>query len=231
MSLIQGFLILMLRPVFPCWILVVSRSLPPNLGRERGILLANHPTNFLSIMSVWTNVGHGGGECQGLFGRGLDQVSILKTITVGHEKVEWAPTIPGHSGGPLGSGMQTWSRVQFLPSFLSQHLNSLPFAGMILVQALSHHLTFKFLPLWFLLLFSQLVTSLFACQYIFLDSCSKPLIIAKNTCYSQRDETGSMITKFSYGKIDIICQRPNLIARKPSKINAKQLTMANKRVL
>ena len=74
---------------------------------------------------------------------------------------------------PWASGMQTWSRVQFLPSFLSQHLNSLPFAGMILVQALSHHLTFKFLPLWFLLLFSQLVTSLFACQYIFLDSCSK----------------------------------------------------------
>jgi len=132
---------------------------------------------------------------------------------------------------PWASGMQTWSRVQFLPSFLSQHLNSLPFAGMILVQALSHHLTFKFLPLWFLLLFSQLVTSLFACQYIFLDSCSKPLIIAKNTCYSQCDETGSMITKFSYGKINIICQRPNLIARKPSKINAKQLTMANKRVL
>ena len=107
-----------------------------------------------------------------------------------------------------------------------------PFAGMILVQALSHHLTFKLVPLWFLLLlFSRLVTSLFACQHIFLDSCSKPLIIAKNTCYSQCDETGSMITKFSYGKINIICQRPNLIARKPSKINAKQLTMANKRVL
>lgn len=102
MSLIQGLLILMLRPVSPCWILVVSRSLPPNLGRERSIPLANHPTNFLSIMSVWTNLGHGGGECQGLFGRDLDQVSIPKTITVGHEKVEWAPTMPGHSGGPLG---------------------------------------------------------------------------------------------------------------------------------
>ena len=65
MSLVQGLLILMLRSVSPCWILVVSRSLPSSLGRERGIPLANHPTDFLSVMSVWTNLGHGGGERQG----------------------------------------------------------------------------------------------------------------------------------------------------------------------
>ena len=28
-------------------------------------------------------------------------MSIPKTISVRHEKVEWAPTIPGHSGEPL----------------------------------------------------------------------------------------------------------------------------------
>lgn len=101
-GLLQSALHLMFRPASLCWMPVAPRLLPSNSGRETGCPLANHPTEFLSFTSAWTKLGHVGGEHQGLFGVGLDQMPIRKMITGIPRKVEGAPTVPGRSGGPLG---------------------------------------------------------------------------------------------------------------------------------
>ena len=86
-------------------------------------MVTAHRTHELEIKRLSinpTNLGHVAGDCQGLFGVGLDQVPTPETIAMVQEWVERVPTIPGHSG-------DRWAGVMFhlCPSLLTHRLNSL----------------------------------------------------------------------------------------------------------
>lgn len=122
-GLIHSLLLLMLRPASPCWVPVASSFFLQFLGERRASLWPTIQQNsWTSLLSG--PLGSRGWGMPGPFGVGLDQVAIPITNT-GVQKVEWVTPIPGHWGGPLDSGVQTWIRVQFLPSLLIQHLNFL----------------------------------------------------------------------------------------------------------